>query len=536
MRKSSRPFSLAAGIATAALILAACSGGNTGTPPASDDDSGAPSGEPQTLVIDTAFSLETGDPGRTYVPTGNMILHAVYDTLLTFEGSDEEIPVPSLATMEQNEDATEFTFTLDGDRTFSDGSPVTADDVVFSLTRVQGITDSKANFLMNGITVEKVDEETVKLSTEEPYLQLPAIVTNPALGIVNSAVVQENGGTTDNDDTADAYLDTASAGSGPYVVDSIDITSQVVLVPNAEYDGAYAPEFDRIVVRNVSESSTQLINLQGGDSTLAVDLNGDQVANLGDGFKVTSQPSAQAMFLLINQSDEVGGETANPKFAEAVRYALDYDALVELAGAGAQAATGVIPPIFLGALDEGVSQDVDRAKAALEESGYDGETITLEFPNDNPIGGVEFTPVAERVQSQLQAIGLNVDLAPAPFATQIDPYVTGQEAFSLWYWGPDFADSSSFLPFGPGEKVGLRANWEADDAPEIAELVKDAANATSVDEREQIMIEYATAMQESGPFVPIIVVGANLASDDSIDNVQYNSNWTLDIPLITPAG
>lgn len=102
--------------------------------------------------------------------------------------------------------------------------------------------------------------------------------------------------------------------------------------------------------------------------------------------------------------------------------------------------------------------------------------------------------------------------------------------------GPDFADSSSFLPFGPGEKVGLRANWEADDAPEIAQLVKDAANATSVDEREQIMIDYATAMQESGPFVPIIVVGANLASDDSIDNVQYNSNWTLDIPLITPAG
>src|SRR5699024_11442193 len=110
-----------------------------------------------------------------------------------------------------------------------------------------------------------------------------------------------------------------------------------------------------------------------------------------------------------------------------------------------------------GALEDGVTPDLDRAKAALEASGYDGETITLEFPNDNPIGGVEFTPVAERVQSQLQEIGLDVNLAPAPFATQIDPYVDGKEAFSLWYWGPDFADSSSFLPFGPGEKVGLRS-------------------------------------------------------------------------------
>src|SRR5699024_3498850 len=87
-----------------------------------------------------------------------------------------------------------------------------------------------------------------------------------------------------------------------------------------------------------------------------------------------------------------------------------------------------------------------------------------------------------------------------------------------------------------GEKVGLRANWTEEDSPEIADLVKAAENATSVDEREEIMIDFATAMQESGPFVPIIVVGANLASDESIDNVQYNSNWTLDIPLITPAG
>src|SRR5690625_5043083 len=121
MRSSSR-FSLAACSAAAALVLAACSGGNTANPPSDGESSASAGGE--TLVIDTAFSLETGDPGRTYVPTGNMVLHAVYDTLLTFEGSEEEEPVPSLATMEQNDDATEFTFTLTGDRTFSDGSVV----------------------------------------------------------------------------------------------------------------------------------------------------------------------------------------------------------------------------------------------------------------------------------------------------------------------------------------------------------------------------------------------------------------------------
>lgn len=532
MLRTSRRSVIALGFG-ASLALAACSGGNSAN---SSTGGGSDNSGGGTLVIDTAFSLETGDPGRNYVPTGNMMLHAIYDTLLTFEGSAEDEPIPSLATMEQNEDATVFTFTLKEGRTFSDGAPVTADDVVFSLTRVQGITESKANFLMNGITVEKVDDMTVTLTTEKPSLELPAIVTNPALSILNSKVVQENGGTTGEDDAAEQFLSGTSAGSGPYMLDSMDITSRATLVPNPEYNGDYPPGFERIVLRNVTESATQLINLQGGDSNLAVDLNGDQVAELGEDFTVTSTPSAQTIFLLINQSEEVGGATANPKFAEAVRYALNYEELLQLAGEGSVAATGVIPPMFLGALEAGVTQDLDRSKAALEASGYTGETLTLQFPSDNPVGGVEFTPVAERVQAQLKSAGITVDLAPAPFASQIEPYVAGQEGFSMWYWGPDFADSSSFLPFGPGQKVGLRAGWDADAAPELAELVDAAANATSVEEREQAMNEYATAMQEQGPFVPLIVPGINLASDNTVTNVQNNTNWTLDIPLIQPAG
>ncbi|UFU07701.1 ABC transporter substrate-binding protein [Ruania halotolerans] len=531
MFRSSRRTAIAVGIA-GSLALVGCSGGNTANQGSGDDGEPAVS---DTLVIDTAFSLETGDPGRNYVPTGNMVLHAVYDTLLTFEGSDEDEPLPALATMEQNDEATEFTFTLDGERTFSDGTPVDADDVVFSLTRVQGMTDSKANFLMNGITVEKVDDLTVRLVTETPSLQVPAIMTNPALSILNSEAVQANGGTNGADDAAEDFLNGQSVGSGPYLLDSLDLTSQVVLVANPDYDGDTPPAYERIVIRNVSESATQLINLQGGDSQLAVDLNGDQVAGLADEFTVTSVPSAQTIFLLINQDEEVGGATANPEFAEAVRYSVDTSELLELAGAGAVSATGVIPPMFPGSLAEPIAPDLDRAEQALTASGYDGETLRLQFPNDFPVGGVEFTPVAERLQSQLEAAGITVELAPAPFATEIDPYVNGEEAFSMWFWGPDFADSSSFLPFGPGEKVGLRAGWTAEDAPQIAELVTAAATATDTAEREQAMSAYAAAMQEDGPFVPLVVPGVNLAGDGSVANVEYNSTWTLDIRLLAPA-
>ncbi|MBY6061793.1 ABC transporter substrate-binding protein [Microbacterium esteraromaticum] len=518
--------------AVALLAITGCSGGNS----ANNGNTGGSNSAGGSLVIDTAFSVETADPGHSYDPTGNMVAKAIYETLVDFEGSDVSTPIPGLASWEANDGATEFTFTLEDGRVFSDGSPIEAKDVVFSLQRIQGMTDAKPNFLLGGVTIEEVDAKTIRFTTETPLLQLPAILANPALGIVNADVVIENGGATDGTDTAQAFLDGASAGSGPFVLDTLDLSSQIVLKANEEYNGDEEPAYDRVVIRNVSESATQLANLKGGDSTVAMDLNGDQVAGLGEGITVDSVPSGQTIFLLLNQSADINGDLANVKLAEGIRYALDYPALLELAGAGSVQATGVIPPGFEGALDEGITQDLDKAAAAFEAAGYTGQTLTLQFPNDYPVGGVEFTPLAERIQAQLKDAGVNVELAPAPFATELDAYVNGKEGFGLWFWGPDYADSANFLPFAPGLKVGLRSGWAADANPEIAGLAAGAATATDPALRTNAFTEFAEAMQAEGPFVPMIVPGRNIASSDQVEGAVYNSVWEMDIAEITPAG
>ncbi|WP_404436643.1 ABC transporter substrate-binding protein [Microbacterium aerolatum] len=527
MSSSSRKSLVAVG-AVALLAVTGCSGGNSANGGGGDSTG--------SLVIDTAFSIETADPGHSYDPTGNMLAKALYETLVDFEGSDVSTPVPGLASWEQNEEATEFTFTLEDGRVFSDGSPIEAKDVVFSLQRIQGMVEAKPNFLLAGVTIEEVDEKTIRFTTETPMLQLPAILANPALGILNSEVVIDNGGTTDGADTAQAFLDGESAGSGPFVLDTLDLSSQIVLTSSEEYDGDEKSAYDRVVIRNVTESATQLANLKGGDTMVAMDLNGDQVATLGDDQNVDSVASAQTIFLLLNQNSDVAGDLANVKMAEAIRYALDYDSLLELAGAGSVQATGVIPPAFEGALESGVEQNLDRTEAALAEAGYEGQTLKLQFPNDYPVGGVEFTPLAERVQAQLQDAGIAVELAPAPFATELDAYVNGTEGFGLWFWGPDYADSANFLPFGPGLKVGLRSGWVADANPEIAALAADAASATDIDERTASFTEFAEAMQADGPFVPLIVPGRNIAAAGDVTGAVYNSVWEIDIAEIAPAG
>ena len=76
--------------------------------------------------------------------------------------------------------------------------------------------------------------------------------------------------------------------------------------------------------------------------------------------------------------------------------------------------------------------------------------------------------------------------------------------------------------------------WLTADSPVIADLVHQARNATDVDEREQAFTEFATALQEEGPFIPLIVPARSFASS-GVDGVNYNSNWTIDLTELSPA-
>jgi len=508
------------GVLPLALLVAGCSSGKTTT--ASEGSS------EQTLVIDKAFDLKTADPGRMYEPTGQLVDKAMYETLLTFEGGDVSTVVPGLATLEESADATTFTLTLDGEHTFSDGTPMTADDVVFSLDRVIGLKGNPS-FLLDGVTVTKQDEKTVVLTAETPTPALPAILANPALGILNSKVVQANGGTTDESDSAEEYLNTESAGSGPYVLESLDLSSEVVLTRNQEYDGQ-APAYDRVVIRNV-EGATQKINVQGGDAQVALDLSGDQAEGLSGDVSVTSDPSANVIFLLLNQDPTVSTITSNPAFVKAVKEAIDYEDLVSVAGAGTSQAAGVIPSMLLGALDESgaLTGDDAAAKADLAASGYAGETVTLNFPSDISLNGLDFPTLAQRLQSQLAEVGINVELAPAPVATELDAYRAGTETIGLWYWGPDYPDPSDYLVFTPGDVVGLRAGWQAGADEAVSSLATAAAGGGSDDERASRFQDLQKALNESGPFIPLLQPGNNIAAASSVTGVVYNAVWTIDI-------
>ena len=183
-----RPRRVGAAVSVvAALVTAGCSSGG---PTTTSESPGA------TLVVDNSFDLKTADPGRAFELTGTKVSKALYETAVTFQGADVSKPVPSLTTYIISDDNRVVTLTLTGSHAFSSGNQVTIDDIVWSYQRVQGIAGNPSFLLKDpagqNVTVAKTSDSTMTLTSSVPNPQLPFILPNPSLGVVDSKTVMAN--------------------------------------------------------------------------------------------------------------------------------------------------------------------------------------------------------------------------------------------------------------------------------------------------------------------------------------------------------
>ncbi|GAA4738291.1 ABC transporter substrate-binding protein [Amnibacterium soli] len=524
------PARLTAMTATAAAVALIVSGCSSST-------GGGQSTGDKTLVVDNAFDLKTSDPARAFELTGSIVDKALYETALTFEGSDVTKPVPQLTTYKMSDDEKTITLTLNGKHVFASGNPVTIDDIVWSYKRVQGIAGNPSFLLSNLSTgkpfaIAKTSDTTMTITDTQANPALPTILPNPSLGVLDSKTLQAHGGTTDKSDGAESYLNATSAGSGPYALSSYNATSKVVFKRNPKYVGD-KPAYGRIVLQNVKGPS-QKIDVQGGQAQLALNLNAQQVNGLGSGdIKVIKTPSANVGYLWLKQNAGVsGGVTDEPDFVKAVRHAIDYKAIQTIAGSGSTQPGGIVPSQFLGSLatDENNTTDVAAAKSDLSAAKYSGQSITLSYPTDAALDGVSFADMAQSIQSDLKAAGIAVKLNGLPIATLLDSYRAGKLQAGLMYWGPDFPDPSDYLTFSPGEGLGLRAGWAKDMAPEVTKA-KEAAIAAQGDERAAAYQAWQKAANADGAFVPL-VQAAKYAVTNGVGGVTQNAIWTVDLATI----
>lgn len=517
MRRRIGTFGLAAGTVAAVLATTACGGGSGG------------GGSSDTLVAESSFDLQTIDPARQFEFTGSTLDNAIYQTALKFEDGDLSKPGTGLCSFKMSSDQKTMTLTMaDENAKFSDGTPVSADDIVFSYKRLQGIGGNPA-FFLDGVDVKKVDDKTITLTSKDPNPALPYILPNASLGIVNSKVVKENGGTTDSKDKAQQFLDSNSQGSGAYKVESYNADSEVVLTAN-EHFGGQAPKYKRVVLRNVG-GETQLSDVQSGQAQVAFDLNSDQVKNLDTGqVNVATQPSTRSLYVFNTASKDISAVTSNADFQNAVRYAIDYEKVQQLAGEGAQPLASLVPNEFIGHVpkDQAFKRDLEKAKDYLKKSGYKGEAITFNYASDQTVNGVNLSQLAETLQSQLKEAGIELKLAPAPSSTQLDAFRSGKQTMGIGSWGADFPDPTNYLVFTPGGTVAKRVKWEAGAAPEVEKLQKEALAAKEPSDRNTSYSKLYAALNKQGPFIPVVQPVSNVAINKSVTKYVSNADVSFD--------
>jgi peptide/nickel transport system substrate-binding protein len=508
------------------------------TAAATEAPTGAPISVENTLTIDSNINdLITLDPAVVYEYSGIQIIHNVYQTLVTFVGSDLQTIKPSLADSWDTKDAGdhwELTFKLRPGNKFASGNPITADDVVYSFNRVIAINGSPA-FLFTkvaGLTadsVKAVDPQTVVISlpkTASPGAFL-AVLTNTVASVVDSKEVKAHEASGDNGTN---WLLDHSAGSGAYVIDHWTKDVEVLLTANPNFNGP-KPALSSVLISHVPESANQLTALQKGDADIAMNLTAEQLATLsGDATTVKGQ-DLRLFYLGMNVAVK---PLDNADVREALRMAIDYDGIVnDLLSGNAQKVQTIIPsPMFGYNSDAPFQQDVEGAKALLQKAGVSDVSLEMLIPDGAAPGGVQWSDLAAKLQSDWQQIGVTVDIKQVTFAELLNAYREQKAQLALLYWGPDFADpDTNVTPFTSYEAkaIAWRNSWND---PDIAAKAKDAALMTDQAKREAAYKEITEYVLHNGPYAILYQPAALFGVRNTVQGFEWNPMgftdfWTI---------
>jgi len=176
-----------------------------------------------------------------------------------------------------------------------------------------------------------------------------------------------------------------------------------------------------------------------------------------------------------------------------------------------------------------------KAKAALKASGVADQKVTMIYPSDLTINGVPFSSMAQKVQSSLKAVGLNIEISGSPTSNFLDDYRSGKSALGLSLWGPDYPDPADYLVFTPGQLVGLRAGWPKGDSPAIEKLAAKAAITTAPAARGGVYRSIQRGLNQSSPFFPLIQPTQVFVATKDLKGAVYNSVYTVDTTQVLPA-
>lgn len=486
-----------------------------------------------TLIIGARTDIIVDlDPARTYEVFTNLIIEQYYDALVNIVMEGNEVAAkPGLAqSWEVSEDGLTWTFYLRRGAKFHSGREVTADDVIYSFTRSLSLNFAPIWILSQYVPkpemIQKIDDYTVSITTNQPVAELTigsVVGFQGICSIVDSELVKAHA--TEADPWANEWLKTNDAGSGPFILVEWAPNERIVLDRFDDYWAGPAG-VKRIIFIDIPEPAAQKLALDRGDIDIAWDLLPEQVdlyRGVG-GFTVVEGPAWSIEYLAMNAGKP---PFDNPLVREAIRWAIDYDAIIYGIQKGA-AIPGqtIIPKGMFGHLDETpFHKDIEKAKALLVEAGYP-EGFEVEMLSSTHPRRVA---IATQVQADLAQIGIKVNITQMVSAQFYELYRAQKHAFLVAGWGVDYADPDALAkPFahccttGPEAPVRQLAwrNMYAD--CDTTALVEAAAKERDSEKRRAMYEEIQRRILHNGPYVILYYPLNQVVTRDVVKGLVLN--------------
>ncbi|WP_062287548.1 ABC transporter substrate-binding protein [Demequina phytophila] len=495
----------AAATVAGALALAGCTA-------SSDPDTSSSAPAPAEVGTDTGEEIESitvalpGSLSSLYVGAESGILNyyiasVAQEGLVTID-ADGAIQ-PGLAESWEQTDEVTYVYELRDDAQFQDGTPVTAEDVVFSLDMARDETASPGlAYYMTGIdTIEQTGDSEVTITLNAPDAAFAAnMSTAGAAFITSKAFWEANSGDVG---TSDSLL----LGTGPYQVTEFVPDSHVTFERVDTWWGEL-PKVKEIRVDFVADESTRLLAAQSGDVDIAFNVpfsQAEQWESLSD-MRVEYVNDLSYVGLYFNTGV---APFDDPKVREAIAHAVNRDAYVDtlLKGHG-EAATAIMTPESLGSVysaDEareilaGIPQwdySLDAAREALAASSVpDGFTTELLTPNTGPQLGT----AAQALAQDLAEVGITLNVREVPieeWLASLDP--SSEYGLNyMWYFSTlgDPAEIPSYL-IGAGNPAQY-------DNQEVLDLLAEVGAENDPAARIDLLVEAETLQAEDAINIPL---------------------------------
>ena len=498
----------------------------------------------KTFKWSSASDIPTLDVHSQNNALGNGVHAAIYDSLVYYNSKTFK-PEAQLASSWKNISPTQVRFTLRSGVKFSDGSTLTADDVVYSLTRAMAKTSNYAVYTQGIDKVVKVDENTVDILLKGPNPVLLNQLTE--LRIMSKAWAEKNKSVEPKDikTPEESYAHRNAMGTGPYMVKEWQPDQRLVLVKNPHYWGKIDTNVTEIVYTPIKQEATRAAALLSGEVDFVLDPSPQDLGRLrqSGNLKVIDGIENRTIFFGMDQfRDELPGSNVkgkNPLKDQRVRKALyqsiDVASLNRVTMRGLSQPTGALVAPQVNGWTEGVHKrhpyDPEAAKKLLADAGYpNGFEVDFACPNNRYINDEE---ICQAVTAMWARVGVKAKLRTLPLVTYFPMIQRFEASIYMLGWGvPTFDALYSLQSLTRSVGSGGDGNYNVGrySNPKMDQIVDRVKTETDIPVRDRLLTEALQLQNDDVSHIPLhnqIIPWAMKKNIEVVHRADNRLDWRL---------